>query len=437
MKRNNQPPRLRRLIAILGAVLATLALAFTGVLGMGVVEAAADEYSDAVNKRDSNKNKVADLRNELTGIDSELADLFIAVEETRGDVEQAESDLAAAEDELESAERFHQQVLKELEDATRELGTLQKDIQKSEADEVALSMAVGDMARDLYRGGAPEPFEVIVSKTGVSGISQRTAAATSLSRVQDRALEQVRSNLVVKENQELKQQAVTERVTELEAEAEEAKDEAQRLRDDVSDQLGTLKAKLADQEAAQTEWEGRKSEAEGQLKEANAAIRKAEADIAKIDQQNRSGQVSYGSSSRAPSGGKIFVSPFKMHVPITSPFGYRIHPVLGVSMLHGGLDLGAGCGTTQYPGRDGVVVQTGYNDVSGNLVTINHGMVNGQSWITEHFHLSSISVSPGQRVTTDTPIGTTGTTGRSTGCHLHWVLYRNGALSDIYPYTSF
>ena len=80
------------------------------------------------------------------------------------------------------------------------------------------------------------------------------------------------------------------------------------------------------------------------------------------------------------------------------------------------------------------VARTGYDSGLGNYVTINHGMINGSSMVTEHGHLQSIAVSAGQSVTTGTAIGYTGTTGNSTGCHLHLNLLINGSYSSILNY---
>ncbi len=479
MKRSRRSVQRRRRIAQVSAIVITVAMALAGVLSLAVMEVAADERSDAVAKRDRGQEKINSLKSELTGIDAELADLFIAVEQSRLNVEGAQQELAVAEDELQAAQRLHDKVLAELEDATRELDDLNEAISTAEEKEDALTVAVGDMARDLYRGGSPSPLQVVVAPDGAAGIGQRTAAANSLSRVQSRAMEDVRGNLVVKENQVDKQNAVTDRVSVLEAEAEVAKKDAENLKDEVSGRLDSLQASLAEEEAAQAAWESRKSEAESQLKQADSAVKQAEADIAKIDAENRRKQLVFeqeqaekraaeqraaqksaspapsakspspsapsktpskpatSSPAPAPSGGKLFSSPVRTATWINSPFGYRTHPILGISLLHAGVDLHAGCGVPQYPGRAGVVSRTGYNDISGNFVEVNHGLVGGNSLVTRHAHFSSISVSTGQKVNTGTVIGLTGTTGRSTGCHVHWELYRNGTPVNIVPYASF
>ena len=101
---------------------------------------------------------------------------------------------------------------------------------------------------------------------------------------------------------------------------------------------------------------------------------------------------------------------------VTSTFGYRVDPFLGRAALHSGLDLRAKTGTPARATAGGVVVTAGVSGGYGNLVEIDHG--NGLS--TRYGHLSAILVSEGQTVAANEIIGRVGTTGRSTGPHLHY-----------------
>lgn len=116
--------------------------------------------------------------------------------------------------------------------------------------------------------------------------------------------------------------------------------------------------------------------------------------------------------------------------PITSPFGYRVHPTLGYNKMHDGVDFGAACGTTVHAAQAGTVIEAGWNDVSGKRVKILHA----DGSITDYFHLSAISVNKGDTVTKGQEVGKVGSTGRSTGCHLHFGLEK-GAGNYVNPMT--
>jgi murein DD-endopeptidase MepM/ murein hydrolase activator NlpD len=112
--------------------------------------------------------------------------------------------------------------------------------------------------------------------------------------------------------------------------------------------------------------------------------------------------------------------------PITSPFGMRVHPVTGVRKLHDGADFGAPCGTPVHAAGTGTVVARGSSSAYGNRVVIRHG----GGLETSYNHLASSSVTVGQRVTTSTIVGRVGSTGLSTGCHLHLMAVDQGRPVD-------
>ena len=102
--------------------------------------------------------------------------------------------------------------------------------------------------------------------------------------------------------------------------------------------------------------------------------------------------------------------------PITSGYGGRIHPVLGYYKGHDGVDFGAACGAPVKAAKSGTVVAVEYHHASGNRVKIDHG--NGV--VTGYYHLQGFNTSVGATVAQGDTIGYVGSTGRSTGCHLHF-----------------
>lgn len=105
---------------------------------------------------------------------------------------------------------------------------------------------------------------------------------------------------------------------------------------------------------------------------------------------------------------------------LSSPFGMRIHPITGVRKLHDGADFAAACGTTVRAAAAGVVSRTPTDGAYGRRIVIDHG----GDLSTGYAHLSTRSVSTGDRVRAGQPIGRVGSTGLSTGCHLHFMALR-------------
>ncbi|GAB2573186.1 M23 family metallopeptidase [Kribbella endophytica] len=125
---------------------------------------------------------------------------------------------------------------------------------------------------------------------------------------------------------------------------------------------------------------------------------------------------------------------FPINTYITSPYGMRFHPILHYWKLHDGTDFGAGCGTPIHAAASGTVTDRYYNGGYGNRIFINHGVIGGDSITTVYNHLSRYKARVGQHVTKGQVIGYVGTTGYSTGCHLHFMVYRDGRVTNPMKY---
>jgi murein DD-endopeptidase MepM/ murein hydrolase activator NlpD len=122
--------------------------------------------------------------------------------------------------------------------------------------------------------------------------------------------------------------------------------------------------------------------------------------------------------------------------PVTSPFGMRVHPITGVTKLHTGTDFGAACGTPIRAARGGTVLAAEFNTAYGWRTVIIHGEVGGVLLTTTYNHQQYLGVDPGQQVQAGEVIGQVGTTGYSTGCHLHFELIVNSDVVDPLPWIS-
>lgn len=121
--------------------------------------------------------------------------------------------------------------------------------------------------------------------------------------------------------------------------------------------------------------------------------------------------------------GDLFKTPIHGSYRISSRYGWRNDPFTGNRSFHNGIDLAIYKGTPVYSALEGRVTSTGYSKIYGNYVIIRHH----SGYQTLYGHLNSILTSNGKYVTQTSKIGTVGSTGRSTGPHLHFTVYKNGA----------
>jgi murein DD-endopeptidase MepM/ murein hydrolase activator NlpD len=122
---------------------------------------------------------------------------------------------------------------------------------------------------------------------------------------------------------------------------------------------------------------------------------------------------------------------FPVQGPISSPFGKRVHPVSGHSEFHRGLDISADAGTPIRTTADGVVVFSGWNGGGGNIVVIAHG----HGFSTYYAHNRKNTVQVGQSVKRGDIIGYVGSTGSTTGSHVHYAVWLNGKCKNPINYT--
>ncbi|MDY4635661.1 MAG: peptidoglycan DD-metalloendopeptidase family protein [Candidatus Limivicinus sp.] len=162
---------------------------------------------------------------------------------------------------------------------------------------------------------------------------------------------------------------------------------------------------------------------------ANATIDKL---VAELEAQRAAEAAAAAAAAGGSSGGGSanasgsFLWPVASYVYVSSRFGLRVHPITGKTKSHTGIDIASNQGTAVYASDGGTVTLAGWNGGYGNCIMIDHG--NG--YVTLYGHLSSISVSVGQTVSQGATIGAVGSTGNSTGPHLHFEVLKNGTRID-------
>lgn len=187
--------------------------------------------------------------------------------------------------------------------------------------------------------------------------------------------------------------------------------------------------------------ENKKSNLNNLRKEKDAIINELNADIKALEKEEAQKEADYnaiqrelnaalngtGKSSNVQySGNGKFQWPSAASTRITSSYGYRIHPISGVKKLHRGIDIGAGMGTNVLAAEAGVVVTAGWNNSYGYYITINHG----SGYVTLYAHNSKLLVSKGDKVSRGQVIAKCGSTGNSTGPHIHFEVQKNGSLQN-------
>ena len=221
--------------------------------------------------------------------------------------------------------------------------------------------------------------------------------------------------------------ATREELERLQAELESARADEQAVKEEQEAKKAEQQAKVAEAEKVLEELNKNVAEVNRLLDEEDAAAAAIQADIVRKQAELEAQRQQNGTTIVSESG---YMWPLPGWYRISSPFGYRINPVSGRAQNHGGIDIPASGVTPILAAKSGQVITSVYGSGSywsyGNYVVIDHG--NGNS--TLYAHMSSRAVSEGQMVTQGQVIGYVGTTGNSTGNHLHLEIRVGGQRVD-------
>ena len=168
-------------------------------------------------------------------------------------------------------------------------------------------------------------------------------------------------------------------------------------------------------------------EYEAEIKAQEEEIRMLEAAVA---EERR--QLIESSGSAMTYDGGVFKFPLASYTRVSDDYGMRMHPTLGVEQFHNGVDFAAATGTAIFAAYDGKVAAAAYSPTMGNFVMIDHG----DGLATIYMHASALYVSKGDVVAKGDTIAAVGSTGRSTGSHLHFSVRLNGSYVSPWGYLS-
>jgi murein DD-endopeptidase MepM/ murein hydrolase activator NlpD len=303
---------------------------------------------------------------------------------------------------------------RQLEDARGQVAAAEAAIAEADAAERNLLDELADLAVAGYVSGGEQPSAMFESADITEALRQNSLLDQANGDTAD-LLEQLRS---VQEDRELAA-----------ADADAALVEAELLEVELADDLVVIEAEQAVQEELKAELERRVADWQSKVDELAAA----DAELTRfIREQEAAAAAAAGGGSTAPAPGSSSVSGFQWPINggVSSGYGYRIHPIYGTRRLHTGLDISGGSGTPIAAAKGGTVLSAGWRGGYGNAVVISHG----GGITTLYAHQSQMNVSNGQQVSRGDIIGWVGSTGASTGPHLHFEVRVNGSPVNPRPY---
>ena len=223
-------------------------------------------------------------------------------------------------------------------------------------------------------------------------------------------------------------QDTVESIVNLEAQLEQEYTDLEALKSTVESNKATVAAMMRQKESELADISGDIEDAQSDADYYAAEIQAQEELIAAI--KRAEAEKAAAGMEEHPYTGGAFRWPCPSSTRVTSDYGTRVSPMSGASSNHKGIDIGASAGADIIAAADGTVTAASYSSAAGNYVMIDHG----GGLYTVYMHASSLLVSPGQTVSAGDVIAKVGSTGISTGSHLHFGVSLNGSYVSPWSY---
>lgn len=325
------------------------------------------------------------------------------LQEKREQLSDLEKEKAAAEQEKENLSQELEEIVADMAEIKEKIEAKEAELEKKEEELIQAQIDENDQYESMkkrikymYENGSGQLIEVLFEAKDITDFLNKAEYISTISDY-DRDM--------LKEFQDI--------VAEVEAQEQQLQkeyDEIEAMQNELIDKQKTVETLISEKDSEIDEM----SEELQELKEAVAT--------AERKQRERASSYSNSAGASVVSGNGMFTHPCPGYTRISSYFGWREQPLPGASTNHKGMDFAAPTGTPIYAAAAGTVTSAGYSGNAGNLIIINHG--NGLQ--TYYMHCHKIYVKAGQKVSKGQNIAIVGTTGNSTGPHLHFQVMSGG-----------
>jgi murein DD-endopeptidase MepM/ murein hydrolase activator NlpD len=389
-----------------------------------------NDHSDLHHRKNHLDNQIDNQQQDLDEVSTELVHAQARVDAAVSDLQHARDALSSLRHQVTAAKEADRLLQERLDDAILRLHDARADLERGhQALGEQRSTLIGFALSSYQTGGLDAlslglGFDAQTAQEAVDGYQGLRAVGDK----QAVGLQQLQAGQVLLKLTEERVQTTKDDVKAKRIEAarqlivkQQLEQQAETAKADVEQRLQALR--VEQQKAAAAKQQEKK-----RLETLKSAREKVQQHLQRIAE--RRARQHGRSITSPPVGGGGYLSYPVNNTYITSPYGMRLHPILHIWELHDGTDFHAPCGTPVYAAAPGKVTSEYYNTGYGNRLFIDHGYVHGVSLWTSYNHLTSYVASVGEQVARGQLVAYSGTTGYSTACHLHFMVFVNGSTVD-------
>lgn len=358
------------------------------------------------------------------------------INEQKANISNTESEKKSVTDEIASLDAKIQEksdkissLEKEINKLNQDIAENQKKLEEAQANLEANTKSLRSRLREMYKRGNVNYIEVLLNSKDIEELLRNNEIISSIAKADRELIEYIKTQIdtIKKTEERLKvdREKVSVTKSAVESERQGYQDAVNAKNEYMKVLEKNIDAYKIEFEKAQSDWENLdleilklQKEIEVQKKREEEAKKRAE-----MASANRTNRVNSNISvASRPRDGQAYTWPLPGHYSISSPFGYRQHPILGYSKFHSGIDLPAPSGTPIVAAKSGTVILSRLMSGYGNVVMIDHG-----DTVTVYAHCSALNKSVGDSVSAGDVVAFVGSTGLSTGPHLHFEVRVNGS----------
>ncbi|MBY0755193.1 peptidoglycan DD-metalloendopeptidase family protein [Clostridium sardiniense] len=388
-------------------------------------------------KIESNKEKISDLEKEKNNIKEKKKEQESELDSLMKEIEEKSLQLTKSENTLKKYENEVQRLNKEVDKINTEISTNEKEIVQNEEEAKNTEELLENRLRSYYKANFQSQYlYMIFSSKSIGELFSNIFNVNKIIKTDNELLKEIKE--LHKELEEKKETLNNKKIKVQNAkkEQEELKQKSKVEKDKHEAEVNKLKSLEHEKEIKINKLSSEEKNVKSKIEDLLSYNAELQNEINKIfneiNNNNSGSNNNNNSNSDLSNNNKPNESGFMVPTvgPITSSYGPRVHPVTGANGFHTGVDYGASHGAPIKASKSGTVVTAGWMSGYGKTVIIDHG--NGKQ--TLYAHSSELLVSAGQKVSGGQVIAKVGSTGMSTGAHLHFEIRINGNHTDPMRY---
>ena len=417
---------LRIILPLLVVIVALSAITFTRSPELNPAAEAAT-LGQQKNQLGVLKDKYSEAKKKTANVRSELSKTQGSIKTNLQRKDELDAEIVALTEEIKNAE----ELIAAYETSLAEKQTEKETLEKKKQEQIE---TLGEILKTSYMYGEESYIDLILGSKDISDFLQRLDFISYHVKYSDTLINDMELTAVTLDEVTVSLQTTLDSMNATNAEREARVAELTPLLAEVDEIIlelqndsEYLESQLAIEERDTAVLEKDIKALEKQIAAEEARKKKEEEERKKKEAAANKGK---DTTPIAPSADGKFIWPIKGYRPLTSSYGYRKDPITGKRAFHNGLDIAAPHGTNIYAVKSGTVIRASRYDTYGECVMIDHG----GGMITLYAHCSGYNVKVGQKVNQGEVIAFVGSTGRSTGNHLHFVVRVNGQYKDPNTY---